>query len=156
MSAFRNALVCITFAVSLLLTACMEHDDLVAQLQHPPTESQQQTTSSSTVNSNPQPLIRHRTHTTAEQSAKPPLLRWQAPMDRVNGEKLYPGEIDGYRLYYQASDESRVRIIEISDPANTSRRLDDFGPGDYHFSISTLDSEGRESARTGEVLVSVK
>lgn len=147
---------CFALGLSFLLTGCMEHDDLILQPRQHPDEPQQVNASPRNMISDSGPLIRHRTHTDAHQSTRPPRLRWQAPLNRVNGKKIYPGEIDGYRLYYQANDESRVRIIDIFEPGNTSRVLDDFGPGDYHFSISTVDVDGQESARSGEILVSVR
>lgn len=83
-------------------------------------------------------------------------LTWDAPLSREDGTSLYPGEIDGYRIYYKlkrGGDE--FQSISLDDPMNTSLSLADFAPGLYQFAISTVDIDGLESRRSAVVQVDV-
>lgn len=99
--------------------------------------------------------IPHREHADADRTRQAPTLRWNAPLSRANGDKLYPGEIAGYRLYYRSDNDARPRVIEIDESSRTSHTLSDFRPGDYYFSITTQDVKGLESARSEEITVSI-
>lgn len=96
-----------------------------------------------------------KSRTQAAKAAAPRKLTWRAPMTREDGSSLYPGEIQGYRIYVKAGDRGRVRTIPIDDATSTSLSLDRFAPGVYQFSISTVDTNGLESRRSVTIRVSI-
>jgi hypothetical protein len=85
--------------------------------------------------------------------ATPPTLRWEAPLTREDGSRLYSSDISGYRIYYRLRHEDRFDVIPLPGSADTEYPLDDFPPGAYEFSITTLDDNGLESRRSDAVAV---
>lgn len=83
----------------------------------------------------------------------PTRLTWRAPMTREDGSSLYPGEIYGYRIYVKAGTSKTTRTIPVNDASRTSLSLDQFSPGAYQFSISTVDTDGLESRRSAIISV---
>lgn len=86
---------------------------------------------------------------------KPQKLSWQPPLTREDGSSLYPGEIQGYRIYFKKAHHSQFQSIPLKDASKTTLVLDGFSPGVYHFSISTIDTNGLESRRSTMVRVNV-
>lgn len=82
-------------------------------------------------------------------------LSWQPPLTREDGSSLYPGEIQGYRIYFKKTHHSHFQSIPLKDASKTTLVLDGFSPGVYHFSISTIDTNGLESRRSTMVRVNV-
>ncbi|WP_207950881.1 fibronectin type III domain-containing protein [Marinobacter sp. JSM 1782161] len=82
-------------------------------------------------------------------------LRWTAPATRADGSKLYVGEISGYRIYYKLKHQSGYRSIKVSGSDRTQYPLKAFEPGQYEFSVTTLDTDGLESQRSEVISVSV-
>lgn len=85
--------------------------------------------------------------------AERPTLQWDSPLTRVDGSKLYPGEISGYRVYYRLRHQEEYESLVIEGPDADSLVLDDFDPGAYEFAVSTLDVDGLESRRSDPVAV---
>ncbi|MFC4260755.1 fibronectin type III domain-containing protein [Marinobacter lacisalsi] len=88
-----------------------------------------------------------------EPVAERPTLQWDSPLTRVDGSKLYPGEISGYRVYYRLRHQEEFESIIIEGPDSDSLALDNFDPGAYEFAVSTLDVDGLESRRSDPVAV---
>lgn len=84
-----------------------------------------------------------------------PKLSWSAPATREDGSRLYPGEISGYRLYYRLRHQSSFQTITLQGAETTQFSLDRLRPGAYEFSVTTIDSDGLESRRSGLVSVDV-
>lgn len=84
-----------------------------------------------------------------------PELSWSAPATREDGSHLYPGEIKGYRLYYRLRHQSSFQTITLKGSDATHFALDRLNPGAYEFSVTTVDSAGLESRRSGLVSVDV-
>lgn len=82
-----------------------------------------------------------------------PTLRWNSPMTRVDGSKLYPGEISGYRIYFRLRHQSEFQSLVVEGPDADALVLDNFASGAYEFAVSTLDTEGLESRRSEPVSV---
>ncbi|SFR82902.1 hypothetical protein SAMN05216203_3349 [Marinobacter daqiaonensis] len=82
-----------------------------------------------------------------------PALQWESPLTREDGSKLFPGEISGYRVYFRLRHQEEFRSLELDGPDANSLELDDFDPGAYEFSVSTLDTNGLESRRSAPVPV---
>ncbi|MDL0432431.1 fibronectin type III domain-containing protein [Marinobacter sp. TBZ242] len=85
--------------------------------------------------------------------ATPPTLRWEAPLTREDGSRLYSSDISGYRIYYRLRHEDDFDVIPLPGSAATEYPLEDFPPGAYEFSITTLDDNGLESRRSDAVVV---
>lgn len=83
----------------------------------------------------------------------PPTLRWEAPLTREDGSRLYASDISGYRIYYRLRHEDRFEFIPLPGDAETEYPLDNFPPGAYEFSITTLDDNGLESRNSEAVVV---
>lgn len=82
-------------------------------------------------------------------------LDWDAPLTRVDGSKLYPGEIQGYRVYYRRPDESDFRVHTIDEANTTQWQPNTLPTGDYLFAVSTVDTTGLESARSETLRVTI-
>lgn len=90
-----------------------------------------------------------------EEVAELPTLQWSAPLTREDGSSLYAGEIEGYQLYYRLRHEEEYKSIFVDSQQGTKLKLEQFLPGAYEFSITTIDSNGLESRRSEPVLVDV-
>lgn len=84
-----------------------------------------------------------------------PTLNWDAPMNRADGTKLYPGEIQGYRVYYRRTEESGFDTYFIDSPNQTSWTPTPLGSGTYRFAVSTIDTAGLESPRSETLRVTI-
>lgn len=86
-----------------------------------------------------------------------PTLNWNAPMNRVDGTKLYPGEIEGYRIYYRRSQASNSGFQShfIESPSQTSWTPTPLEGGTYNFAVSTVDTTGLESPRSETLRVTI-
>ena len=82
-------------------------------------------------------------------------LDWKAPLTRVDGSKLYPGEIDGYRIYYRQSGDPDFDVRVIEDANTTRWQPSGLASGDYQFAVSTVDTSGLESARSETLRVTI-
>lgn len=82
-----------------------------------------------------------------------PTLRWDGPLTREDGSKLYTGEISGYRVYFRLRHQDNFQSMLIPGADSDRLTLDAFDPGAYEFAISTLDTEGLESRRADPVPV---
>ncbi len=85
--------------------------------------------------------------------AERPSLRWDSPMTREDGSKLFPGEISGYKVYYKLLHQNKYKAIEVEGAHIDELALDNFSPGAYEFSVSTVDTNGIESRRSEPVQV---
>ena len=90
-----------------------------------------------------------------EETSDTPTLSWDAPMNRVDGSKLYPGEIAGYRIYYRRPDESRFNSYFVDAPNQTSWTPTRLTSGKYRFAVSTVDTTGLESPRSETLRVTI-
>lgn len=86
---------------------------------------------------------------------EPPVLEWSAPLTREDGSSLADGEIKGYQLYYKLRHKEEFQTMFVESDAGTRLPLEDFIPGAYEFSITTIDTEGLESRRSEPVVVDV-
>ena len=84
-----------------------------------------------------------------------PTLSWDAPMNRVDGSKLYPGEIEGYRIYYRRPEAPRFNSFFIKSPTQTSWTPTRLTSGEYSFAVSTVDTTGLESPRSETLRVTI-
>ena len=86
---------------------------------------------------------------------EPPVLEWSAPLTREDGSSLADGEIRGYQLYYRLRHQEEFQTLFVKSDSGTRLPLEDFDPGAYEFSITTVDTDGLESRRSDPVSVDI-
>lgn len=72
-------------------------------------------------------------------------ISWSIPATRENGDPLMIGELVGYELYIIAEASGVDQVVDINDPLTTSKIIDSLQSDTYHFSISSIDSNGLKS-----------
>ena len=83
------------------------------------------------------------------------ILSWIAPSEREDGTPIALSEIAGYRIYYGPTSGEYPYHFEITDSSAVQTELQNLLPGHYVFVITTLDTDGRESAYSDEISVSI-
>ncbi len=81
------------------------------------------------------------------------LITWTAPSMREDGSVLSLSEIAGYRAYYGTTAGDYQTQVDINDPTATEYTLADLSPGTYYIVLTTLDTDGRESLYSTEIVV---
>ena len=81
------------------------------------------------------------------------LLKWSAPSEREDGTKISLSEIQGYRIYYGTDKGIYPNQLTIIDDSIKFGDFKDVSKGSYYVVITTLDTEGRESAFSEVVVV---
>jgi len=81
------------------------------------------------------------------------VLSWQAPTKNVDGSALT--NLAGYKVYYGNGPRTYTQTVSISG-ASTLQRTIALTPGTWYFAVSAIDSQGVESAKSGEVSKVVK
>jgi len=84
-------------------------------------------------------------------------ISWVAPSEREDSTPISPAEIAGYRIYYGAAQGDYQYQIEINDAYDNDVDSNDLGlsTGTYYAVITTVDVDGRESAFSEEVTLSI-
>lgn len=82
-----------------------------------------------------------------------PTLKWEAPATREDGSRLYVSDIKEYRVYYRLRHQTRLKAVSRPVSEGNAFTLKQFKPGAYEFSVTAIDSEGRESRRSDGVAV---
>lgn len=165
-------------AAALILTGCQEDlgaspaafDDapMVAQghldsavksvrktIGDPAAHSPQSDDDTTGVDGSPVSVVKEQPAAEPELSLEPPVLEWSAPLTREDGSSLADGEIRGYQLYYRLRHQEDYRTLFIKHNEGTRLTLDEFDPGAYEFSITTVDTDGLESRHSASVTVDI-
>ncbi len=82
-------------------------------------------------------------------------LSWVAPSEREDGSGLSLSEIAGFRVYYGTKSGDYSNTIDIDDPSVTQTVLASISSGTYFVVVTTVDTEGRESLYSSEVVITV-
>lgn len=80
------------------------------------------------------------------------VLSWATTATRENGDALESGEIVNYEILVSSFDGTRA--IEVPGTA-TEYTIDDLKPGDYQVTISTVLTDGLQSAWSEPVSVTI-
>lgn len=82
-------------------------------------------------------------------------VAWNAPLHREDGSNLRLAEIAEYRVYYGSKKGNYKNVIVVD--GNSTLEAEDSGvpSGRYYVAVTTVDSEGRESAYSKEITVTV-
>ena len=82
-------------------------------------------------------------------------MSWVAPSEREDGTPLALSEIAGYRIYYGPTAGEYPYHFDITDSLAIQTKLQNLPSGHYIFVITTLDTDGRESAYSKGISVSI-
>lgn len=82
-------------------------------------------------------------------------LAWVAPVEREDGTPISMAEIAGYRVYYGTSQGNFTNEIDIADSNTMQVTLNSLVSGTYYLVVTTYDIDGRESALSEVVTISV-
>ncbi len=80
-------------------------------------------------------------------------LSWAAPSAREDNSSISLSEIAGYHVYYGKTQGQYSNNISINDGTTTGYTLANLPTGTYYFVLTTLDTEGRESQFSPEVVI---
>jgi fibronectin type 3 domain-containing protein len=92
-------------------------------------------------------------------SAPPEILNilgitWTEPVEREDVTPLSPSEIAGYRMYYGSESGDYQNQLDI-DAGTTNAEVIDLLAGTYYVVVTAVDTDGRESLYSSEVVVSL-
>ena len=76
-------------------------------------------------------------------------LSWAAPTENEDESSLT--NLAGYVIHYTTPEGKYAESIYIDDPGTTTYTVENLTPGTYHFSISAVQSDGRESTLSNEM-----
>jgi len=78
-------------------------------------------------------------------------LSWIAPVEREDGTPISMAEIAGYRVYYGTTPGNHTNQVDVSGSSTMQVTLVNLSPGTYHIVVTTVDTDGRESAQSPPV-----
>lgn len=81
------------------------------------------------------------------------LMTWVAPSEREDNSPISLTEIAGYRIYYGETQGSYPHLFEVNDAYDLDVNSAELklASGVYFAVVTTVDTEGRESAFSQEV-----
>ena len=82
-------------------------------------------------------------------------LSWAAPAEREDNSSISLTEIAGYQVFYGQAQGQYPNNITINDGTAVGYTFTDFPAGTYYFVVTTLDTEGRESQYSSEVVIAI-
>lgn len=82
-------------------------------------------------------------------------LNWTAPFEREDVTALSPAEIAGYRIYYGTGSGDYTNQIDVDDGSAVQAQVMDISAGTYYVVVTAVDTDGRESSYSSEVVVTV-
>lgn len=136
----RFTLTLVTLLMTLQMTACSSEDFLTAAT--PGIDS-----GTTTENG---------TDTTAENENNiftDITLAWVAPAEREDNSTLSLSAIAGYKVYFGTTQGQYSNSLTINDGSATGYTFNDFAAATYYFVVTTIDTEGRESQFSSEIVI---
>ena len=82
-------------------------------------------------------------------------LTWTAPSEREDSSGLSLSEIAGYRIYYGVEPQNYQSQIDVNDGSAVQAQVSGISRGTYYVVLTTIDVDGRESAYSSEVIVTI-
>ncbi len=85
------------------------------------------------------------------------VVNWTAPDKRADNSNLLLGEIDGYNMYYgtESGDYPNQIFIDSCVCVTEQAEIPDIPSGEYYFVVTTVDKDGRESAFSSEIAITI-
>ena len=82
-------------------------------------------------------------------------LSWAAPAEREDNSSISLTEIAGYQVFYGQAQGQHPNSITINDGTAVGYTFTDLPAGTYYFVVTTVDTEGRESQLSSEVVITI-
>ena len=82
-------------------------------------------------------------------------LSWVAPAEREDNTSIALSEIAGYKIYYGSTQGQHPNSVTIDDGSATGHTFQNFTAGTYYFVVTTIDTEGRESQFSTEIMIAI-
>lgn len=82
-------------------------------------------------------------------------LSWIAPVEREDNSALSLSAIAGYKVYFGTTQGQYPDSITINDGSAVNYTFQSFTSGTYYFVVTTIDTEGRESGFSTEVVYTI-
>ena len=82
-------------------------------------------------------------------------LSWVAPAEREDNTALSLSEIAKYKIYYSSTQGQYANNVVVNDSTATGHTFTNFSSGTYYFVITTIDTDGRESKYSPEVIKAI-
>ena len=83
-------------------------------------------------------------------------LTWVAPSEREDNTGLSLSEIAGFRIYYGTETGNYQNQFEVNDgSADHAQIVDVPQSGAYYLVMTTIDTDGRESSYSSELVVTL-
>ncbi len=79
-------------------------------------------------------------------------LSWVAPAEREDNSGLLLSEISGYKVYYGTTSGKYPNTIPVNNGSATGYTITGLNSGTYYFVVTTLDTDGRESQYSTEIV----
>jgi hypothetical protein len=76
-------------------------------------------------------------------------LSWYPPTQNADGSPLI--DLAGYRIYVGRDPDELTRVITLNNPGLTRYVVENLSPATWHFAMTSVNSNGRESARSATV-----
>ncbi len=135
----RLTLILITLFITLQISACGTKDNPAA----------------ATSNINPELSTNTDTDTGINSTVADAKLSWAAPAEREDSSSILLSEIAGYQVFYGKVQGQYTSSVTINDATATSYTLTNLPTGTYYLVMTTLDTDGRESQFSPEVVIAV-
>jgi len=82
-------------------------------------------------------------------------LSWVAPSERVDNTSLALSEIASYHIYYGTETGDYQNQFDVNDGSAVAAQIVDVPSGTYYIVLTTVDTEGRESSYSSEIVVTI-
>ncbi len=79
-------------------------------------------------------------------------LSWVAPAEREDTTALSLSEVTGYKIYYSTTQGQYSSSVTINNSTAAGYTFTNFSSGTYYFVMTTIDTDGRESTYSAEVI----
>jgi Fibronectin type III domain len=76
-------------------------------------------------------------------------LGWVAPTENSNGTPIT--DLAGYKIHYGTASQEYTQVVSLANPSLSRYVVDSLPSGTYYFAITAYNSQGRESALSGEI-----
>lgn len=82
-------------------------------------------------------------------------VSWTAPSEREDNTALSLSEIAGFQVYYGSEVGGYQNQIDINDSSSAQAQVLSIPKGTYYVVVTVIDTDGRESSYSSEVIVTV-
>jgi hypothetical protein len=80
-------------------------------------------------------------------------LAWQPPTTNTNGTPIT--DLAGYKIHYGTASGNYTQVVSVDNGGLSRYVVENLPKGTYYFALSAYNSQGVESALSGEVTQAV-